>query len=186
MGENASENAEHIVVAQYLQMLPWVLWMHPANGGYRFPSTARLLKRMGVSPGVPDILIFTPGPISRRPLAIEMKSQAKTAQVSPAQRVWLARLAEVGWETHICRGASHALAVLRDAGFSIPVQTPGPPRTQDGREPIGRTLRVATRGPDMGRSDDSPGPIGLACSYAHQTPAGPTPQAYPARGAGLA
>lgn len=166
MGQSASENAEHIVVAQYLQMLPWVLWMHPANGGYRFPSTARLLKRLGVSPGVPDILIFTPGPVSGRPMAIEMKSQAKTAQVTPVQRVWLRRLQEVGWETHVCRGATQAIHVLRTAGFSSPLQTPSPARTGSETVPSAPRPPASIPGVDTVRSDGSPGPVSLGCSWA--------------------
>lgn len=164
MGHSASENAEHIVVAQYLQMMPWVLWMHPANGGYRFPSTARLLKRLGVSPGVPDILIFTPGPISGRPLAIEMKSQAKRAQVTPVQKVWLKRLTEVGWETHVCRGATHALSVLKAAGFSGPQQMHDPTHAGIGTELLGRPVVGANPAEGMVKSVDSLGRVGLACS----------------------
>lgn len=130
-----SETSEHIAVAQYLGRLPWVLWTHPANGGYRFKSTARMLQRMGASPGCPDILIFTPGPISGRPMAIEMKSTARHASVRPEQKSWLARLSAIGWDAFVCRGALVALEKLRAAGYDSNPKSSGRPHGQNEEDP---------------------------------------------------
>ncbi len=171
MGEFPSEIAEHIVVAQYLLSLDWVLFTHPPLGGFRFISTARLLKRMGASPGCPDLLVFTPGPVSGKPTAIEMKSRSKHARVSPEQKMWLSRLKDNGWDTHVCKGAADALAILRAAGYADqPEKQPiAPPPA--GKASPGRSAPVATAVPAAGgQSGGSPAPIAPLSSPAQITP----------------
>src|SRR3990167_10924738 len=89
-------------VAHYLDSLG-VLWMHPANERKTTPQAGARLKRAGVKPGVPDVLIFecgqdttTTGYTSTiKGLAIELKvGKNKT---SPEQRSWLERLENRGW-----------------------------------------------------------------------------------------
>lgn len=72
---------------------------HVPNGGWRHPATAARMKRAGVMPGVPDLLMPVP---SREyvGMAIEMKS--RDGKVSPDQRDWLNYLESVGWCVVVC------------------------------------------------------------------------------------
>ncbi len=66
-----------------LRVLPrsWIAF-HPANGGWRDPRTAGKFKRLGVLPGVADIILL--GPVGRV-ACIEVKIEG--GRLSPAQ-VW--------------------------------------------------------------------------------------------------
>lgn len=94
------------------------------NGGLRHPVVAQRMKRMGCSPGFPDIMIFDPPPKRRDPdtgmlfvgAAVEMKRR-KSGVVSPEQKDWLAALKERGWAAAVCRGCDEALAFLQSLGY---------------------------------------------------------------------
>jgi len=89
---------EHLqtAVAQYLDYTRAV-WCHVANERKTTPAKGAKLKRMGVKPGVPDILIFGPGPGNG--LAIELK--VKPNKTTAHQDKWLAELNKLGWKTAI-------------------------------------------------------------------------------------
>jgi hypothetical protein len=81
------------------------LLLHVPNGGYRNPREAAKLKRMGVSPGVPDCLLL----VARggyNGLAIEFKSH--TGKLSENQIEYLALLEQHHWKTCIMRDAECA------------------------------------------------------------------------------
>jgi hypothetical protein len=83
--------------------------MHPANGELRMPHVCARLKRMGVNPGCPDVLLLAP----RRDfsgLAIEMK--ARRGNLTPDQRAWHAWLTAEGWCVRVCRSWEAARDVL--------------------------------------------------------------------------
>ena len=95
-----------------------VLFCAVPNGGFRQKFSAVRLKREGVTPGVPDLLIFSapPGAVeSARGVAIEMKT--KKGRVSPEQAGFHASLTACGWLVFVCRGSDEALAVLVDLGY---------------------------------------------------------------------
>lgn len=76
MARNQPEFRLHCVVADYLRLqYPNLLWIHCPNGEARSAITGARLKRMGVRPGVPDILLWwmdlEKGPQSA---AIELKA----------------------------------------------------------------------------------------------------------------
>lgn len=85
---------------------------HPANGEKRGKLTAAKLKRMGVKPGVPDLILPLPrgGYVG---LAVEMK-RTDGGRVSPEQRAWHAALAEFGHCVAVAAGHEQAIAVIRD------------------------------------------------------------------------
>lgn len=66
--------------------------------------------------GVPDVLVFTPAPCGRMPVAIELKRQ-RGGVVSPAQQDWLAGLRNCGWEAYVARGAAEAIMLLQSLGY---------------------------------------------------------------------
>lgn len=108
------ERHEMLVLAQYLDARR-LLWLHPPNEAKRSARTGYELKRMGLKPGAPDALIFTPPPgkFGINGVAIELKRQ-KGSHVSPEQRDFLAALTNNGWKTAVCFGASDAIAFLNE------------------------------------------------------------------------
>jgi hypothetical protein len=50
-------------VLQHLEVraAPDVFWFHPANGGYRTPIEAKVLKSLGVTAGVHDLILIRDG-----------------------------------------------------------------------------------------------------------------------------
>ena len=85
---------------------------HCPNGGYRNMPEAVRFKKEGVSSGVPDLTL----PVARgafHALAIELKRQ-KGSKVSPAQKWWLEKLREQGWQAGVCYGAAEAIEVIQD------------------------------------------------------------------------
>lgn len=91
---------------------------HCPNGGKRDGITAGQMRRLGVKPGVPDLLL----PIERHGyngLAIEMKTA--TGTTTPDQDRWLATLRENGWEIHVCRSAEESRqAIIAYLGVDLP------------------------------------------------------------------
>jgi hypothetical protein len=74
----------HIAVVEYLDLvLPaGSIVFHPANGEYRDKRTAAKLRRMGVKPGIPDLVIVSCG---GRVAFLEVKPE-KGGQLSRPQR----------------------------------------------------------------------------------------------------
>ena len=119
------EDSIQRVVAAYLNHCG-VLWAHPPNGGWRHPATAARLRQQGVSPGCPDVMVYTAPP--REPgkvgAAMELKRD-KGGRLSPAQKAWLDGLKSCGWATAVCCGVDEALAMLKDWGY-LPGRLKGP------------------------------------------------------------
>lgn len=81
-----------------------------ANGGKRDLRTAMKLKRMGVSPGFPDIEIPYPSG-SYNGLYIELKRE-KGGKVSESQSEWLAFLREKGYYAQVAKGFEEAKEMI--------------------------------------------------------------------------
>jgi hypothetical protein len=88
------------------------------NGGFRNKKNAAILKRMGVRPGVPDILIFDSPPNypMQKGAALELK-KLKGGKLSPEQIEWLDYFKNNSWVTGVAEGLNEALALLRDWGY---------------------------------------------------------------------
>jgi len=95
-----------------------VVWCHPPNESYGIsPQAGRNRKRAGVKRGCPDILIFSPGPKTGKPVAIEMK-RVKYSSTTPEQRDWLQKLdRQCGWNTYIAKGFDQAVHILKANGY---------------------------------------------------------------------
>jgi hypothetical protein len=61
---------------------PGVFAFHPANGGYRRPTEAAILKDLGVAPGVPDVIAIHQGRI----YALELKAEGGRPNRGPDRR----------------------------------------------------------------------------------------------------
>lgn len=86
--------------------------LHVPNGGRRGKLEAIRFQRMGVKPGVPDLLLLWPSG-GYHGLALEMKPTGATyCSVRPEQRLWLARLAGVGYRAEIAYGYDQGREVI--------------------------------------------------------------------------
>jgi hypothetical protein len=90
---------------------PGVFAFHPANGGYRKPLEAKILKGLGVTSGVPDVIAIKNG----RTYALELK--AAGGRLSPAQEHALIKLREAGAMATHSHGLDEALRVLEGWGL---------------------------------------------------------------------
>ena len=105
-----------------------LLWTATANGGRRSMSTGLALKRSGVKPGVPDILIFTPSPLAPQGAAIELKRVYPTpGAASPQQVAFIERLNAAGINAAVAWGAEGARDQLIAWGYQIAPLPPLPP-----------------------------------------------------------
>jgi hypothetical protein len=106
-----SEDDVHIAVADKLRAAG-VWFFHVANQRRTTAKRGAYLKRMGVSAGVPDLVLVAPG---RPPMALELKRIG--GKLADKQRQWLARLGACGWLTAVTYGLDESLAQLRAWGL---------------------------------------------------------------------
>jgi hypothetical protein len=99
-----------IVGMLVVEMRAGVIFMHPANGGYRSKAEAGRLKAMGVVAGAPDLLVIVDGRVH----GLEIKTEK--GRVSPAQKVMAERFAQAGAPFEVVRSVADARAVLRRWG----------------------------------------------------------------------
>jgi hypothetical protein len=92
---------------------PGVFAFHPANGGYRKPVEAAILKGMGVVAGVPDVIAIHNG----RVFCLELK--VENGRATAKQLECIAALREAGAFTCIAEGLDRALACLEAWGLLI-------------------------------------------------------------------
>ena len=104
------EHDEQVAVCRYLDRLGVPYFAVP-NAARRSARLAAYLKAEGLKAGVPDLWL----PVHR--IAIEMKRRNATlSATSKEQAEWIALLQAYGWRARVCRGASEAVAWLRDLG----------------------------------------------------------------------
>jgi hypothetical protein len=77
-------------------------------GGHRKPVEAAILKGLGATAGVPDVLLWHAG----KSYAIELKSE--DGRLSEAQAEMLRRLADAGTITAVSHGIDRAVRQLED------------------------------------------------------------------------
>lgn len=90
---------------------PDIFAFHPANGGYRRPIEAAILKGMGLKSGVPDIIIICRGIT----YALELKTE--TGKLSANQADAIMALGAAGAVTGVAYGLDPALAWLEERGL---------------------------------------------------------------------
>lgn len=130
-----TEESDHIFVVKVLRMILPNKFHHSPNGGWRHIHTAVKLKRMGVSPGFPDLFIIGAPGFSRSldvyptkdeedeaesrgripGCVIELK--AKGGKTYQAQEEWLHEFRMYGYLAKVCVGAVAALDYLAAAGY---------------------------------------------------------------------
>ena len=117
MAGKQSESAEQIKLAQYLDK-KGIFWLHPPNEGKRHPAHGALLKRHGMKPGCPDVLILEAPPErpEARGVMIELKRQ-NGGTTSENQAEFMRQAERVGWLCRVCYGADDACAWLYSLGW---------------------------------------------------------------------
>jgi len=82
------------------------------NGGYRPMATAAMLREEGVRAGVPDVFLMCRHQ-HYGALAIELKRRDHSNHATDAQRDWIERLRQYGYQAVICYGAQEAIDVIK-------------------------------------------------------------------------
>jgi hypothetical protein len=90
---------------------PDLFAFHVPNGGYRSPVEAMVFKGLGVTPGVPDIIIVHAG----KCFGLELKSEH--GRVTPAQADCHERMERAGAIVGVAHGIDEAIAWLEERGL---------------------------------------------------------------------
>jgi hypothetical protein len=100
-------------VFQHLRVrgAPSVFAFHPANGGYRKPIEAAVLKGLGVRAGVPDVIAIHDGHC----FGLELK--APGGRPTELQLATIAAMKAAGAHCCVAEGLDRALAVLEAWGL---------------------------------------------------------------------
>lgn len=110
------EELIHKAIVQYLKLAGAAhhfYWLHVPNGGSRNKIEAANLKRMGVIPGVADLMIVPEG---GRAHWLEVKSE--TGKQSPAQKAFAATMEALGSPYAVVRSVDEAEAALKGWGIA--------------------------------------------------------------------
>lgn len=110
----------HCVVADFLRVAlsPEVLWFAIPNGEKRSKITGARLKRMGVRPGVADLMISWHVGGQIRVLWCELKA-LKGGSLSPEQRRFRFDAENTGHDFYVCHSLSEVESVLRSCGCPL-------------------------------------------------------------------
>jgi hypothetical protein len=107
------EQAIQRAVVQHLRWrsAPGLVFLHPANGGWRSATEAAIFKGLGVQAGAPDLLLWRAG----KSYGLELK--APGGRTTAAQAELLTALERAGAVTAIAQGLDAALRKLEEWGL---------------------------------------------------------------------
>lgn len=108
------EELIHFAVVEHLRAAG-VRFFHVPNGSRATHAYRAKLWKLGLSPGVPDLMIVDPPRGGGPGAGLELK--APKGRASDEQKQWLADLRSRGWATAIVYGLDEALAQLRAWGY---------------------------------------------------------------------
>ena len=107
-----SEAAEQAKVVQWLHARGW-LFTGTANGVWAGSAAWRALARAGVSPGVPDLLVFE---ARKGYVGVALELKVRGGRPSIEQLRWQEALRARGWLALTVYGADEAIEVLEGLG----------------------------------------------------------------------
>ena len=107
------EDAIHAAIIEYLCLCAHskLLWFHPPNSAMVKPSARMYFARLGVFPGVADLVLVLP---DKSVAFMEVKQEG--GKLSPAQQSFQAKCALLGLKYQIVRSISDAEETLKDWG----------------------------------------------------------------------
>jgi hypothetical protein len=107
------EQQIHRAVVQHLRArgVKGLVFIHPANGGYRKPTEAKIMKGLGVRAGTSDLLLWHAG----KAFALELK--APGGRPTEAQMQFISDFGNAGGYGCICSGLDQALKTLESWGL---------------------------------------------------------------------
>lgn len=105
-----TENSLQIAVATLLDA-HGLDWFHCPNGGKRNFLTGALLKRMGVKPGIPDVLILNQTRNGSSGLAIELKVGRNTT--TDHQDEWAQKFQNHNWAYSVSYSIDDVIDLLK-------------------------------------------------------------------------
>jgi hypothetical protein len=109
------EEVIHVKTVAILRDLGVWFW-HTPNESKATVAYRRKLHQLGLSPGVPDLVIVTPPPVGSFVGAVlELKSER--GRVSEYQKEWIERFRKCGWATAVTFGLDATIAQLTDWGY---------------------------------------------------------------------
>lgn len=110
MPRRRPEAAVQRAVFQHIRArgVPGLVAIHVGNGGYRKPVEAAIMKSLGVTAGVPDILLWHDG----KSFALEIK--AERGRLSEHQTEMLSRLDRAGVSIAVCHGLDASIKCLEE------------------------------------------------------------------------
>lgn len=141
-----TEDELHQSAAELLDWLilpPAFYTTFPAGWGLLPKSTAARLKRCGLKPGMPDILVFDyfrmiANRIYPKVIGIELK-RPKSGRASDDQREMHAKLAKVGVDVYVCRTLDEIIQVLKDENIPLRARWVDHATTQSDESTEGRS-----------------------------------------------
>jgi len=92
---------------------PDCTYFHVPNGGWRFKRSAGVLKSLGVTPGVCDLIFIWP---QRNILFLELKRTDKD-ELTMEQAFFLDRMRICGFDAECAYGLDQAIAILESRGL---------------------------------------------------------------------
>lgn len=113
-----NEDIEHLTVAHWLT-LRGVNFIHVPNEGKRSWATGKKLKRMGMTKGVADFIIFDLPPLVEDRIGALLELKALDAPLSAfriEQKAWMALL-EDRWLGYCAWGSDAAIKWLESLGY---------------------------------------------------------------------
>ena len=107
------EQQIHRAVIQHLRQrgVPDLVYLHPANGGFRRRIEAKIFSGLGVRPGASDLLLWHQG----KSFALELK--APKGKATESQLKFLADMERAGANTCLAVGLDAALRKLENWGL---------------------------------------------------------------------
>jgi hypothetical protein len=111
-GFNAEARVQASIVEYVRAAAPETLVFHPANGDWRTPAEAARFRWLGVTAGVPDLVVIPPG---GRAHFLEVKSER--GSLSQAQRAVMAQLEKLGAPVAVVRSIDDVRRAFAEWGI---------------------------------------------------------------------
>lgn len=112
------EEIIHVKIVALLRKAGVRFW-HTPNESKSTPAYRAKLKALGLSPGVPDLVIVTPPPCGGY-IAAAIELKADKGRISDSQKEWLETLEGFGWAVACTKGFQASVDQLIEWGYLQP------------------------------------------------------------------